>query len=207
MRTEDLITLLAQTPPPKPPLRLGRAIAALVVAIALLTLALLGPRHDIAVPPMSMLHKGILLLSVVLAAASGVISQSVPVAHVSWSKAPITAVGILFSASLLWEWSQVPAAAILHSFTLKNFPFCLGAVSLYGLGAGATLTWLMRFYAPAHTKAAATAIGFAAAAAGALGYSIHCPIDSPTFILIAYGLPIGWVTLAARSLVASYIRW
>jgi hypothetical protein len=205
MRTDELITLLAKTPRPKPPLGWAATLIVLVIAITALNVAILGFRPDIAALPLSMALKSALLLGVLALAAMTLARAAQPIA--TMRRAPVLAAAAAFAAVLTWEWSHVPAAVILHSFALPNFPFCLGAVTIYGALASAALTWLMRHYAPADEKQAATALGFAAAATGAVGYSVHCPIDSPTFVVVSYGLPVTWVTLAGRALLARHIRW
>jgi hypothetical protein len=207
MRTDELIAVLAKAPRPKPPLRWAPALAALVAVITAVNVAVLGLRPDIGTLPVSMAHKSVLLLALLAVAGLMLARASRPVEMTRLRWLPGLVPATMFGASLVWEWSRVPPAAILHSFGLPNFPFCLGAVSIYGTAAAAALTWLMRYYAPADESRAATAVGFAAAAAGAVGYSVHCPVDSPTFVLVAYGLPISWVTLAARAVIARRIRW
>lgn len=207
MRTDELIAVLAKAPRPTPPLRWMAALAVLTAAIMALNVAVLGLRPDIAAPPLSMAHKSVLLVALLVVAGHVLARTARPVETARLERLPVLVLTVLFAASLIWEWSQVPAAEILHFFALPNFPFCLGAVSIYGAMAAAALTWLMRYYAPADERRAAAAVGFAAAAAGAVGYSVHCPVDSPTFVLIAYGLPVFWVTLAARTAVARHIRW
>lgn len=207
MRMDDLITLLSQTPPRRPPLRWPFAVVAAMAAIMLLNALVLGLRPDIAALPFSMVYKSATLLALA-AIAGGIIARAArPIAAVGRGVIAMALFGLLVAGSLVWEWSHVAPAVILHSFTLPNFPFCLGAVTIFGAAAACALTNLMRFYAPADEGRAAAAIGFTAAAAGAVGYSIHCPIDSPTFVVVAYGLPIAWVTLASRILIARVIRW
>lgn len=75
------------------------------------------------------------------------------------------------------------------------------------LEAGFIFKMMLPDLPPASERQAATATGFAAAAAGAVGYSLHCPIDSPTFVVVAYGLPMTWVTLASRLLITRLLRW
>jgi hypothetical protein len=207
MQTDELITLLAKTPRPKPPLRWAAALAVLVAAITALNVAILGFRPDIATPPASMALKSFLLLGLLGVAGIALARAARPVEATRGGWVPALVLAALLAATLAWEWSHVPAAIILYNFSLPNFPFCLGAVTIYGSLAAAVLTWIMRTYAPANEARAAAAIGFAAAAAGAVGYSVHCPVDSPTFVVIAYGLPVSWVTLAGRTLLARHIRW
>lgn len=208
MLTDDLIRLLSQSPPAKPPLGFAAALAAISGAAAMLSVGFLGPRAELAslAPPASMLLKTLLLaaLAAVGTLAAKRLASPLPKAL---PKASILGVGILFAAVLGHEWLTKPAAAILHPFTLANFPFCLGSVSLFGAAGAAAMLALMRFHAPASLARAGTAVGFAAAAAGGLGYSLHCPIDGPSFVGVAYGLPILAVTLAARWWGARFLRW
>jgi hypothetical protein len=205
MRTDALIALLAKTPRPVPPLGWTSMLALLVAAIAALNVAILGLRPDIAAPPFSMAVKSALLLGLLVLAGMTLAHTARPIATVR--RAPALVFAGVLAAAVAWEWIHVPVADIVRFFFLPNFPFCLGAVTIYGALAAGALTWLMRYYAPADDANAAASLGFAAAAAGAVGYSVHCPVDSPTFVLIAYGCPVAWVTLTARALLTRRIRW
>ncbi|GAA0584178.1 NrsF family protein [Rhizomicrobium electricum] len=207
MRTDDLITLLSQTPPRRPPLRLSLAVVVAIAVTMVVNTLVLGLRPDIAMPPLSMAYKSVVLLTLAVIAGGILARVARPVATAGQGVIAAVLFALLVAGSLGWEWSHAAPTAILHSFVLPNFPFCLGAVTIYGAAAAGALTGLMRFYAPADERRAAAAIGFAAAAAGAVGYSIHCPIDSPSFVVVAYGLPIAWVTLASRMLLVRLIRW
>ncbi len=205
MRTDELIALLAKTPRPVPPLGWTAMLTLLVAAITALNVAILGFRPDIAAPPLSMALKSALLLALLVLAGMTLAHAARPIATVH--RTPALAFAGVLAAAVAWEWTHVPAAEIVHFFFLPNFPFCLGAVTIYGALAAGALTWLMRYYAPADTAKAATNLGLAAAAAGAVGYSVHCPVDSPTFVVIAYGCPVAWVALTARALLTRHIRW
>jgi hypothetical protein len=205
MRTDELIALLAKTPRPVPPLGWTAMLALLVAVLTALNVAVLGLRPDIAAPPLSMALKSALLLALLVLAGMTLVHAARPIT--SERRTPALVFAGVLAVAVGWEWTHVPAAEIVHFFFLPNFPFCLGAVTIYGALAAGALTWLMRYYAPANTANAAASLGFAAAAAGAVAYSVHCPVDSPTFVVIAYGCPVGWVALSARALLTRHIRW
>ena len=80
-------------------------------------------------------------------------------------------------------------------------------MSLYG-GIGAViLSRVMKNYAPLDTEKTAGFIGLAAASVGAVGYSFHCPVDSASFILLAYGLPTVGVWALSRKFLSRQLAW
>lgn len=205
INTNELIGMLARAPRPQP-LHLGVAALAMVCVGWVLTVLILGLRPDLADVPLSFLQKtGVLALSAVLACLA-LQRDAKPLAQEK-PKAAMLVVALAFAAWLVWEWGNFDVHDIAASFFMPNFRFCLGFTTVYGLAAMAGLVCAARNYAPADGKKAATAIGLCASFIAGLGYSIHCPIDSPTFILVAYGLPAIVITLLARKTLPRFLSW
>lgn len=211
MDTNDLITILSHSAPPRKPMSFATVLLILCIGCALMTIAVLGLRPDIgnALVSPAPLFKTLLLVSAVALAGWAVRYGATPLPLPRMSRVRLFVYGfvLLLAGSVLVEWTMVPASRILDQFFTGNFITCVLSILLYGGLGTVALIWLMRFYAPADNRSAATLIGLAAAAAGALGYSIHCPFDSPTFIAVAYGLPVLAVTLTARYYASRFIRW
>ena len=136
MQTDELIALLAKTPR-RPALGWARALAGLVAAIMTVTVLVLGLRPDIARPPAAMAYKSALLVAVLASAGLMLARAARPLAPRHASRLPVLAVAALIAVSLGWEWASMPLSSILRGFWMPNFPFCLGAVTLYGTAAGA----------------------------------------------------------------------
>ena len=209
MKTDDLINILSQTPQPKTPLSLKTALALVLLGSIIATLSVLGLRPDLAhiTADLTALHKTILLASILWIGGWALVNSSKPLPDEKNSAiCPWLLVG-LFGGSIAFEWHTTPSNEILALFLLPNFSVCLTAVTIYGAVGAVFLTWLMKSYAPAHEKKTGILIGLAAAGAGALGYSIHCPVDSPTFITIAYGLPVLAISAVTGLLAPRFIKW
>jgi len=209
MKTDELINILAQAPKPKKPISIFVAVILFLGLCLLATSLLMGIRPDLSGHwrDITALYKTMLLFLNLCVVAWALDYAAQPFSERKINKTWPVLLGILFFLSLVLEWHYEAASQILHRLALPNFTVCLRTVTLYGTLGAIFLTWLMHYYAPADERKAATLTGFAAASIGALGYSIHCPIDSPTFILISYGLPILLITLCARFFALRFIRW
>jgi hypothetical protein len=109
--------------------------------------------------------------------------------------------------ALLHEWTTKPDEQIQKLFLFPNYTDCLIYSTLFGSAVSLVLLAHMKHAAPPNLGRTAGFIGLAAACIGALGYSIHCPIDSPTFMTIAYGLPQLTLYLVSRVLFTRFLRW
>lgn len=207
MKTSDLITLLAQSPPPKKPVSFSAILLIFLMAVTAFTVLILGVRADLSVARLTALHKAILLGAAAWMAGWLLQRSAKPLPQDRRWRRYLWPLIVLYAASILFEFSTTPLSRIFASFYTVNFLECLLFVTLYGTVGSWLLAWLMRFYAPHNSKKAGTAIGLAAAATGAVGYSLHCPIDSPVFITIAYGLPVALVATLMRKLAEPFIRW
>ncbi len=206
--TEHLINILSQPPQPPKPYGFLVAMAAITLASLVLTVVVLGLRQDLGpvLAWLTMLQKTILLLCAFLIAFLALRREASPLVRPAplWQKILLP---IVFGATLIFDIVFIPANEMDTHFLLKRFLFCLACVSFYGLAGMFALVKLMRFYAPADTKRAGMRIGFAAAAAAAIGYSVHCPVDHPLFVLFAYGLPVIALAWFGGRIVPKYINW
>ena len=209
MDTNDLIAVLSQSAPPRKPVSFTLVLFILCVASAAVTVIFLGVRADLgeALPHPGFLFKTLLLFTAAMLAGLAVRRGATPLSRLHGLTPFVWGFALLLGGAILFEWVTTPATQILALFPTPNFIICLLAVLIYGSIGVVCLIGLMRLYAPADPKTAATLIGLAAATTGALGYSLHCPFDSPTFIVVAYSLPILGVTMLARCVAPTFIRW
>jgi len=209
MKSEDLITILAQAPRASPPIPLAAGAMVLVVGAALLITSTLGIRPDIATAittPHLIFKMG--FLATLLACAVALTRQAAKPA----GRAPV-AIAIYYSLWAVLAIAAVadfivnPADAVASGILSRTGAFCVGFVFLYGLVAMGAMTCLVRQYAPTDLPAAGRLIGLTAAAAGALGYAIHCPMDNAAYILFAYGTPMLALTLLGRWVLPRFLAW
>jgi hypothetical protein len=209
-QTDDLIKILSQSPLIQKPFSFGFAVLLLSGVSLAMTFTILGtlrPEIMALAPPVTFFIKTAILCGFAVTAFLYVKQAAKPVPSFP-SLGVLLVMPIILAALVGWEWSQAASMReILSVLLLPNFKACLFFVSVYGLGGIVALTVLMKHYAPADENKAAGWIGFAAATACAVGYSFHCPVDSPTFIAVAYGLPVAALGLVARFIVPKFIRW
>lgn len=208
MKTDELITVLSQSPSPKKPLCFLLFFPAFFVLTACVTYVTLGFRLEVVqmIPPLGFWIKSLILFSFAALALVSLRQESRPLAR----KVPVYAFGLLMLGLLVlvgWEWRTTPAEYILDKAYLPNLLFCLSFTSLYAFAGTAAIIHLLKYYAPMHLRKASGLAALAAVATGGLGYSLHCNVDSPTFIAVAYGLPCLVSVLIARKIVPHYINW
>jgi hypothetical protein len=208
MKSEELINILAQSEPKKPIMTLGILATCLIVVCGLLTKLWLGlrPELDAMTITMSFCFKTMVLGSLVLLSLHALKSSSVPLGRFTLKYFAIF-LAVFLGAALIYEWTTTPVARIASLFLLPNFTSCLAYVTLYGSFVSIPIFLLIKNSAPLHYERTAGLIGLASACISALGYSIHCPIDSPTFIIVAYGLPQSTLYIISRLTLPHFLRW
>ena len=207
MKTEDLITILSQTQPPRPGFGFTPALA-LLCALSLTAIILtLGVRSDLMASMVNgefWFKTGFLGATFILALLM-VRETAYPVRKKSilpWLYAALwagLAIGagyeIATQAGALLQWRSATGLA------------CSAFVLGYGLIGQILLVKIMRHFAPTNLAAAGSSIALAAAGAGAIGYSIHCDMDNPAYILLAYGVPTFILAFAGSKILPRFIRW
>lgn len=209
MKTDDLMTVLSQVPPPRPPMRLWALALLLCAGAAALIAATLGVRPDFgaAMQTYGFWGKTLFLGGGLVMAVYGLCLASRPVRFKDW---PMLLIGMSWGALLkvmAAELEYAPLDGIVESWFSATGWACFGFVLAYGAAAMILLARLMRHYAPADPRHAAAYIGFAAALAAATGYSIHCRMDNAAYIVFAYGAPILLLVLVARLALPKFLKW
>ena len=207
METNDLINVLAHSPQRRP-MSMAWLLLGVMIFAAIMTFAVIGLRPELYAGPLpsSFWMKTILLSWFAFLTFSELQRASRPVAAPR-SRWPVMLFAAVFVVLLGMEWATQPMAVIFTGFVHRNLPACLIAVTVYGAIGMAAMTALMKRYAPTDMKHCAGMIGLAAASAGAVGYSIHCPMDGPTFILVAYGIPVAALWAIGRWALAKKLNW
>jgi hypothetical protein len=126
----------------------------------------------------------------VCAAGSLAARLALPLSHVrapAWSLAVITAGMALLGLAALFTAAPSERGAALLGSSWYRCPLIIPAVALPALAAA---LWTLRGMAPTRLRAAGFAVGLLAGALGTIGYSLHCPEESLTFVAIWYSLGI-----------------
>ena len=208
INTNELVNILSQSPKELRVMTFNRLFLLMLLLFLLVTSIILGVRDNIdglytvytAFQKTAILGCASLMSLSFINKAACPIERAIP----KWSK--ITLPVIVMILAVIEIYLQ-PLSVIKAGLLSPSFVTCLIAVSSYGSLAIIASTWLMRKYAPFDVKNTGGIIGFAASTIAALGYSIHCPIDSIVFMIIAYGMPMMMLYLAGRFIIPRFIKW
>ena len=213
MRTDELVTLLATGAGAVPPNQAARRFTAAagwsVLGAALLMIALLGPRHDLAkavLLPMFWVKFGF----VACLSAAGLLAAlrlSRPGERLAWVPialaAPVIAIWLL-AALVLAQADQVQHMVLFFGATWGSCPFLIALLSAPGFAAA---IWAMKGLAPTRLRLAGAAAGLLSGALGALVYSVHCPELGAPFIGFWYLLGMLIPTAVGALLGPRLLRW
>jgi hypothetical protein len=211
MNTDDLISLLASdNAASRSSLQFRLALGSLAgVAVSLAILLLFYPvRHDL----LSFSENWRLTLKFVaaltFAGSAAILSLrlSEPFTHSLrvWMLL-LPAPSILFAASL-YELTAVPSSEWTRLILSSNALPCLLAVPMLSVPPLIGIIIALRKGAPASAEWAGIAAGAMAAGIGAAVYALHCPDDSPLFLITWYGIAAVCVIVAGRQ-GGHLLRW
>lgn len=211
MKTDELIRLLSQDAPVR--MRLGRALAlavvAGIVASAVLLLATVGLRDDLASAIGTVRVAFKIGMTLVLAiAAFGLVSRigkpGVPLRP--WALALLLPLALMVVAVGV-ELLVVPQDAWAARLIGRNAAFCLFFIPVLSLAPLAGFLAALRNGAPEDPGLAGATAGLAAGAIGAALYAWHCPDDSPLFGAAWYTLAITFVIAVGYATGRRLLRW
>ncbi|WP_428248974.1 NrsF family protein [Ferrovibrio sp.] len=210
MKTDDLINALAADTATKPPNALLRLwlLPALGILVALIAMLIeLGVRGDI----LAALQSWRFPLKVAVAALLAVLAlrQAIGLYHpqAALRLKPLLAVLAVLAAAVLAELLLLPGDAWLPRLVGRNAAICMTAIPLLALAPLAALLFALRAGAPVSGARAGAMAGLAAAAIAASFYALHCPDDSPLFVITWYGLSGLLVTALGALLGHRLLRW
>lgn len=216
MKTDELIGLLGASFENEPvrSARLTRRIglaAALGAAGALcLALLALGLRPDL----MGGEALTFLLLKVTFAAAVGGLALRYlgrlarpggeRRVHLGVAALPFAAIVLLAAVSL----ASAPPSHWRSMVADEMWLECLVSIPIIAVVPFATLMWAVRrIGAPTDLVRTGAFVGLASGAVSAVGYSLHCMVDSVPFVAVWYGGTIALCTLAGAMLGPRLLRW
>jgi hypothetical protein len=211
MKTDDLITRLAADKMPRPApassLLIGTGVG---VVLALLAMLLsIGPRPDMAAAAMTW-RFDLKLLVMVMLAASGLILLSQAIYPEGQARARLWVLlgaPVLLALMVAAELMLLPRTAWAAAARGTNWAYCLVLVPSFGILPLAAILLAIRQGATTRPTLTGFLAGLLAGGAAATAYALHCPDDSPLFVIIWY--PIGILTLAGAGAVLGgrVLRW
>jgi len=211
MKTDDLITLMAQDAPVG--LRYGRALALAlgggIVVSAVLLVTTVGLRHNMAsvFETARVLFKITVTLVLAVLAARLAVRIGRPGVETRRPALLLAVPVLMVAAAVVAELVALPADAWRASLVGRNALFCLFFVPVLSLAPLAGLFWALKRGAPENPACAGAAAGLAAGAIAAAVYAWHCPDDSPLFLATWYTIAIAAVTAAGALAGRRWLRW
>lgn len=213
MATNDVINALVRdlepvSPLPLPRVRLRRWVMA-SVAVTAAAVAVLGRRGDLTTTLFAQpfqAHVTFLILAAVSSAAAA-LALAIPGEPVgAWRRAaPVIAIG----AWLAWLAGELmPVAAAGAAAWPAAGWGCVAKAFAIGASPGLILAVMVGRGVAADVRATVTFAALAAAAVGALGVELTCPLDGPMHLLLWHAGPVMVVVLLAalfgRAAVAAF---
>jgi len=211
VKTDDLITALAQDAPIRWPL--GRAVAAAMaggaVVAGLIFFAGIGVRPDVmqAVETVRYLFKFIVTLALAITATGLILHLARPGVPLGAWRWALLAAPILLAVSVALEMMAMPMSSWGTRWIGTNAPWCLTLIPLMALGPLALLLVALRQGAPRRPGLAGAVAGLVASGIAATFYAAHCPDDSPFFVATWYTLATGIVVLIGTLAGRRWLRW
>ncbi len=212
MKTDDLISLIAQDAGARPTPLPRRLLAATGIALVLAAGALaatIGFRPDLG-EALSTWRFDAKLLSVAAilagswsAALHSSRPETEPQAAILRAAVPVLVLVLAIGVEL----ASSPAATWGARAIGSNARLCLIAILGLSVAPFALLLATMRAGAPRSPTLAGASAGLLAGAIGALFYALHCPDDSPFFVALWYTPPIAAMAAIGAVFGSRFLRW
>jgi hypothetical protein len=213
LKTEDLVTLLARgLEPVNPGSGRRRFLLAWAAGIALSVVLLAGTLRINAALSRELLLgmfwvRTAFCVSLALLAVSAVLRLGRPGARLG-----LLPVGLALPVIAMWV---LAATILIRAAPSQRLPLVLGhtalvcpvLITLLASPVFAALIWALRGFAPTRLHRAGAAAGFAAGAAGALVYTLHCPELAAPFLGIWYLLGMLIAAVLGGLLGPRLLRW
>lgn len=213
MKTDDLITMLAQdaAPPPGPSVerRAWAGLALGFVGALVLYLLVLGPRPDLLghmADPLVLAKMGLplALFALALVLAMRTARPGAGAGRTGWIVWAVPALAVLLFG---WSFAVTPPAERWRDFIGHSIPICLPAITVLSLPMTAGLLAAFRRGAPVHLRRTGAMAGLAAAGLSTVIYSTFCTEDSPLFYATWYSLGILASAAIGAWAAGRWLRW
>ena len=212
MKTDDLIAALVKDQAarsPKPRTAIICAVVAGAVIAVVFFMSILNHRPDIAEAAQTyrFLFKFVFTLTLAASAIALAFQIFRPEAALGrWLWLIALAPGMLLAAALA-ELLVMPSSTWLPRMIGISPLFCVFVISLLSIGPLLTFLAALRYGAPSNPGLAGALAGLASGGVGAAVFVIHCPNDSPLFVITWYSVAIGLVTLIGYFAGRRWLAW
>jgi hypothetical protein len=212
MKTEELVTIIAQDARAPRPLLWVRAATALAVGglvAAMLFAKLLGFRPDIAGALQTWRFDSKLAIVLLCFATALWITARLtrPDANVGAVTLALILPLLALAVAVGCELSSTTADTWMIRAVGTNSRVCLAAITGLAIAPLAALLVGLRAGAPRSPAMAGAAAGLVAGGLAAVLYATHCPDDSPLFVVAWYVPAIALVALAGAAVGSRVLRW
>lgn len=213
MKTDDLISMLAQDAAPPPAAPIGqRAVLGIglgfAVAVALY-LAILGPRPLLLeyIQDPVVLSKTLLPLGLFAGALILGLRAVRPGAAPGRTARVIWVLPAILAGLVVWALATTPPSEMLLDWIGHSIPVCLPAITVLSLPIMGGLIAALRRGAPVDPQAAGALVGLASAGLATALYSTFCTEDSPLFFATWYTVGILCTTGLGAWAGGKWLRW
>jgi hypothetical protein len=211
VKTDDLISLLAEDAPVRMKLR-RIVIIALLAGIsisAILLISTIGMRRDMAdaMETTRVLFKIGVTSVLAIAASSLVFRIGRPAAPLKTRSLALFIPLALIAAAVIAELAMVPSGSWRARMMGNNARFCMIFIPVLALAPLAAFMIALRNGAPENPGLSGTVAGLAAGGIAAAIYAWHCTDDSPLFVAMWYPLAIAIVTAVGYFAGRRFLRW
>jgi hypothetical protein len=211
VKTDELITLLANDRLPRWRLWSGLVVGVLVGTIVAATLffAKIGFRPDIAeaVHSSRFLFKFVVTISLATTAIVVTLRLARPDDNLRSKSSPLLVAPILLACGVGIELSILPSGQWMSNLVGHNARFCLTLIPLLSIGPLISFMAALRHGAPSNPGLAGAAAGLAASGIAATFYAANCNDDSPLFVATWYPIAIIAVSAAGCLIGRKLLKW
>lgn len=212
MKTEDLITALAQDGP-QAPRRQSTVVAWLAVVAAVVAFAVfwvtLGPRPDIAAAATTVRFLFKFVVTIALAGSALWLLNRLlrPGAQRPQDLWVLLVAPVLIVSGVVVELFSISPELWLSTAKGRNSMVCLTYVPLIGLGPLVLMMVAVRHGAATRPVLTGAVTGLFAGGLAATFYAAQCVDDSPLFVVVWYTIAIAGLTLLGAVLGKLAARW
>ncbi|MGV1793600.1 NrsF family protein [Rhizobium sp. A37_96] len=211
MKTDDLITLLAQDN--RRPVNLSMALSVAIIAgalvAALIFFSMLGFRHDIAQAAETIRFDFKFLVTLALfATATSLVAATIrPGSKLVIRRRLLLIAPILLAAAAAVEMAVTPPDQWLGKLIGHNALHCLTIIPALSLFPAFFLFLAIRNGAPENPGVTGAIAALASAGIAATLYASNCFDDSPLFVATWYPIAAGIVATAGYFAGKRFLRW
>lgn len=176
------------------------------LAVAAMVLAFFGARSDIylAVPPNAVFLKFLIPLAIAASGLVALVRMAQPGLRTASRGVVLPLLGITLLAMLLWTNSGPPLEVLISEGSVTRCVVKIACLSLIPL---VMLLQVLRTGAPTRPVLTSAIAGATSGAGAAFGYALYCPIDSASFVIVAYLSAIAVASVMGVALGYRRIVW